>query len=270
MQVWLIDHPTFLDEFLYHHALTLLDASSLGRVRRFYQRDDACRCLIGRLLPRVLLSEKGVSARNIQFATTDAGKPYFVTPGVSPPIGYNVSHDNELVAMAFAPGEHGPPAFRIGVDVMKVRKPRGEGVASFLRSVGDTLTDAEKRFLSSIVPENEVLSCFYLNWTIKESFTKAIGLGLGFDFRRIEFDIPTNTVTVDGVLATNWQFETIQVTVDEDVYQVTVAHFMESGKGTVVPLNQGQIVRSGASSFVRKAVHQLKGLELEDAVNNDS
>jgi len=34
-------------------------------------------CLIGRLLPRVLLSEKGVSAENIQFAKTDAGKPYF-------------------------------------------------------------------------------------------------------------------------------------------------------------------------------------------------
>lgn len=37
-------------------------------------------CLIGRLLPRVLLSEKGVSTENIQFATTDAGKPYFACP----------------------------------------------------------------------------------------------------------------------------------------------------------------------------------------------
>jgi hypothetical protein len=57
-----------------------------------------------------------------------------------PPIGFNVSHDNELVAMAFAPGEHGPPAFLIGVDVMRVRVPtRGtEGAASFLRAVGET------------------------------------------------------------------------------------------------------------------------------------
>lgn len=77
MQVWLIDHPTFLDEFLYRNALDLLDSSSQERVRLFYHRADSCRCLIGRLLPRVLLSEKGVSARNIQFAETDAGKPYF-------------------------------------------------------------------------------------------------------------------------------------------------------------------------------------------------
>jgi hypothetical protein len=57
-----------------------------------------------------------------------------------PPIGFNVSHDNELVAMAFAPGEHGPPAFLIGVDVMRVRVPTRatEGVASFLHAVGET------------------------------------------------------------------------------------------------------------------------------------
>jgi 4'-phosphopantetheinyl transferase len=57
----------------------------------------------------------------------------------SPPIGFNVSHDNELVVMAFAPGEHGPPAFLIGVDVMRVQVPTrvAEGVASFLRAVGE-------------------------------------------------------------------------------------------------------------------------------------
>ena len=87
---------------LYQNALTLLDTSSLERVRGFYHRADACRkflsprlphlrllchshrgllsggCLIGRLLPRVLLSEqRGVSADEIHFATTESGKPYF-------------------------------------------------------------------------------------------------------------------------------------------------------------------------------------------------
>jgi hypothetical protein len=41
--------------------------------------------------------------------------------------------------MAFAPGEHGPPAFLIGVDAMKIHVPtRGaEDIASFLHTVGD-------------------------------------------------------------------------------------------------------------------------------------
>jgi hypothetical protein len=43
--------------------------------------------------------------------------------------------------MAFAPGEYGPPAFLVGIDVMKIQVPtRGaaDGVASFLDTVGET------------------------------------------------------------------------------------------------------------------------------------
>ena len=202
--------------------------------------------------------------------------------------------------MAFAPGEHGPPAFLIGVDVMKIQVPtRGaaDGVASFLQTVGETtvsvcdppispltlssppsnlrlacslalkLTGAEKRLVSSDVPENVALDRFYLIWTIKEAYTKAIGLGLGFDPSRIEYDISANTVAVDGVIAIDWLFETSQVTVDGEAYRVTVAQFVgnDLGTGTVVPLSQSQIVYSGASYFVRKALRQLKGKELEVA-----
>jgi len=106
------------------------------------------------------------------------------------------------------------------------------------------------------VPENEALCRFYLIWTIKEAYTKAIGLGLGFDPSRIEYDMAANMVAIDGVVATEWVFETSQVTVDEDTYRVTVAQFVGSGNGSgsVVPLVQGQIVCSGASCFVRKAI----------------
>lgn len=210
-----------------------------------------------------------------------------------------MSHDNELVAMAFAPGEHCPPAFLIGVDVMKIQVPmRGatDGVASFLNTVGETtvsvcdppispltlsspapapfacslalkLTAAEKRLVSSDVPESVALDRFYLIWTIKEAYTKAIGLGLGFDPSRIEYDISPNTVAVDGVIASGWLFESSQVTVDGEAYRVTVAQFVGNGhgRGSVVPLCQSQIVCSDASYFVRKALRQLKGKELEDA-----
>jgi 4'-phosphopantetheinyl transferase len=58
-----------------------------------------------------------------------------MTPGLDPPIAYNISHDNALVAMAFAPGTHNPPAFSVGIDVMKVRMPGRDTLASFVNSV---------------------------------------------------------------------------------------------------------------------------------------
>lgn len=117
------------------------------------------------------------------------------------------------------------------------------------------------------MPENVALDRFYLIWTIKEAYAKAIGLGLGFHPIRIEYDMSANTVAVDGVIASDWLFETSQVNVGREAYRVTVAQFVGNGDGTgsVVPFSQSQIVCSGASYFVRKALHQLKGKELEDA-----
>ena len=51
--------------------------SALIRGVRALFRSSLPGCLIGRLLPRLLLSEKGISAENIQVAKTDTGKPYF-------------------------------------------------------------------------------------------------------------------------------------------------------------------------------------------------
>jgi len=39
--------------------------------------------------------------------------------------------------MAFAPGIHGAPAYNIGIDVMKVRIPGRETLASFVNTVRD-------------------------------------------------------------------------------------------------------------------------------------
>ena len=58
----------------------------------------------------------------------------------NPPIAYNISHDNNLIAMAIAPGLHRPPAFSIGIDVMKLRVPGRETFRSFVDAVGDQVS----------------------------------------------------------------------------------------------------------------------------------
>jgi 4'-phosphopantetheinyl transferase len=60
---------------------------------------------------------------------------------VDPPVAFNVSHDNALVAMAFAAVNEGDaphaPAYRLGVDVMNVVLPRGETLSSFVNTFAD-------------------------------------------------------------------------------------------------------------------------------------
>ena len=45
----------------------------------------------------------------------------------------------------------------------------------------------------------------FLLWTLKESYTKALGLGLGFDFKRIEYDSERDLFRVDKRAVNRWE-----------------------------------------------------------------
>jgi len=75
------------------------------------------------------------------------------------------------------------------------------------------LTPYEKQTLNPAPPvsSSDALYHFYLIWTLKEAYTKALGLGLGFDFKRIEYDKAKNRVKVDGIILKGWTFDIFRV-----------------------------------------------------------
>jgi len=230
MEVWAVIYKASLfTDTLYQKCLSLVDQESQIRIRKFYRRDDSCRTLIGRLLVRVMLKQRGVPCDQMKFATTAHGKPYIVTPGLDP-IEYSITHDNDLVAMAFTSGAQ---QRCIGIDVMKVRIPGRESLTSFIEAVGDQLTETERRSLTIEVPPSERLQHFFWIWTLKEAYTKALGLGLGFDFRRVEFDVVNRIVRVDGQIPQGWHFSMFTIKDGEDLYQGVVAEQL-GGKTTEV------------------------------------
>jgi phosphopantetheinyl transferase len=60
---------------------------------------------------------------------------------------------------------------------------------------------------------------------MKEAYTKALGLGLGFDFKRISFDLRDNQLSVDQRLVTGWGLWMLELS---DGYQCCIAR---SGTG---------------------------------------
>ena len=90
-----------------------------------------------------------------------------------PAIEFNISHSDGCVAVAVS--MDGP----VGIDL--------ECVAADLRSeiVEDVLTAAERDRLLQLSAD-EKWRRFMRIWTAKEACAKALGLGLGLDFRRIE------------------------------------------------------------------------------------
>ncbi|KAI0035586.1 hypothetical protein K488DRAFT_43021, partial [Vararia minispora EC-137] len=244
---------------VYERALELVDESTRLRCRRFYHRADAYRCLIGRLLPRVLLARDGVPPASITFSETPARKPFFATPDLVPPIAYNISHDNEGVAMAFVRGARDG----VGVDIMRLSAPRRGSFASFVDSVGDTLTPRETAtLLAPSLPGPAALRTFYRIWTTKEAYAKSIGLGLGFDFARIECAFgagDTMEVRVDGRVPRGWTFRTYRYDVGAEPYEVVAARFEEGSAAPCVVqrMDEARVRTVEARVFVEEAIRLL-------------
>lgn len=265
MQVWAVFYePDLFTEELYQRALKVLDgldSEAVARIRRFYRREDACRTLIGHLLRRLMVLEKGVDPSAMKFSVTKAGKPYLVSPDLDPPLGFNITHDNALIAMAFSSGSQNPPAFSVGVDVMKLRVPGKESFPSFVRTVGDQLTPREHRLIFSGGSPEENLKRFFWMWTMKEAYTKALGIGLGFDFKRVEFDVEEHVLRVDGAIPTGWSFRMFVLEHGEDAYEGVVAEFVGEGRTEVIYENEPPewVKQYDAVPFVEQAILRLAG-----------
>ncbi|KAG7097279.1 hypothetical protein E1B28_004644 [Marasmius oreades] len=247
--------------WIYQKGLQLVDQESAIRIKKFYRREDACRGLISRLLPRVLLKEKGIASNKMSFGTTSVGKPYITTPGIDPPLAYNISHDNNLVVMAFAPGKTNPPSFSLGVDVMKVQmSSRQDTYTSFINIFQDQLTPLERiSLLSPTVSKEDGLKRFFWIWTLKEAYTKALGLGLGFDFSRVEFDIAADSVRVDGEVPLGWRFTKFEMRVIDGLNVGVVAEHIGDIATVVVSENEPKewLQSMTAVMFLERAIQEL-------------
>lgn len=212
---------TSLGNAQYDQALSLFDIATQERARRFFHRADAWRFLVGRLLRSVVIQDvlkdrtPGSSSAPLLFKQTRSGKPYLDSPLPSPALGFNLSHDANTVLLALRENEDLSLARDIGVDVMRVSIPDGETLLSFIESISITLTTNELNHLRT-QSETEASCALFKLWTIKEAYTKALGLGLGFDMKRIQYNFETNVLQVDGSPLVHWRVRSFRFVVESE------------------------------------------------------
>ncbi|KIM23698.1 hypothetical protein M408DRAFT_77017 [Serendipita vermifera MAFF 305830] len=215
---------TSLENAQYEQVLSLFDIATQERAKRFFHRADAWRFLVGRLLRSVaiqgILKDRtpGSSSNLLLFKETQSGKPYLDSPLPSPALGFNLSHDANAVLLVLREKEDLSLARDIGVDVMRVAIPDGETLLSFIESISITLTTSELDHLRTLASQSDMeASCaLFKLWTIKEAYTKALGLGLGFDMKRIQYNFETNVLQVDGSPLVHWRVRSFRFGVESE------------------------------------------------------
>lgn len=144
---------------------------------------------------------------------------------------FNISHDGSLVVCAFLLAEavaSGAPRTEIGVDVMRLALPPwADSNVDLIDTLADYLNRSEKAFIDAAQahPEEQLLRTFRI-WTLKEAYTKALGLGLGVDFSRVElaFDGPTVSLSMDGASAHEWTLQEDVLEDEHGTYLIAIAY----------------------------------------------
>ncbi|XP_076184323.1 L-aminoadipate-semialdehyde dehydrogenase-phosphopantetheinyl transferase isoform X3 [Aptenodytes patagonicus] len=169
----------------------------------------------GRLLIRKLIAEKlCIPWNEIHLQRTSKGKPFLANNvfSIYSNYNFNVSHQGDYAVLA------AEPELQVGIDIMKTNLPGSSSIPNFFRIMKRQFTETEWGVIKSMSNEWMQLDMFHRHWALKESFLKAVGVGIGFNLQRIEFNVSPlqleigkmykeTKMLLDGDKEEEWMFE---------------------------------------------------------------
>ena len=170
------------------------------RASRFVFARDRDRFIAGRGILRSILSQyTGRPEAALEFLYEPAGKPRLDLLDSDPPIRFNVSHSQHVAVYAVSERRE------LGIDVEAIRPDViGEDIAERFFS------SKELAELRSLPPEQQQEG-FFLCWTRKEAYVKALGAGLGISLDSFDVALtpgmPEELVSADS---SRWMLRSFQ------------------------------------------------------------
>ena len=155
----------------FEYGMRLVNERRRAKVLRCKSESDQCRTLAAGLLLKRALENAGIDYETAVFEEREGGKPSLVMPDAP---FFNLSHGAELAACVLADQP-------VGIDVEQIvrfeEKRRWDRVARRAFSQDELLTVS-----GGTNPAEQ----FARIWTRKESYAKAVGKGLGMEFKQTD------------------------------------------------------------------------------------
>ena len=171
-----------LNARLRDRLMGLLSKDELTRQGRFICGSDRDLYLLAHgMLRRVLAQHTGVPPQALLFETGVHGRPELAGPAAAGSLRFNLTHTPGLAACAVAVGRS------VGVDAERLARKIDRGPVS-----ARVFSDEERRGLDELSGK-DAQERFFVHWTLKEAYVKAVGRGFSLPLRRI-----TTAPTSDG------------------------------------------------------------------------
>jgi len=198
-----------------------------SKIKRFSNKKDKIRALIGELLIRTVIAEKlGIKNKNIIFNKNQYGKPYLKD---YENFNFNISHSGDFVVCAI---DDKP----IGIDIEQVKHMEYEDIAKifFLASEFEYIAKAD---LCSRIKK------FYEIWTLKESYIKCCGQGLSMPLKSfsINMDRYENIKVVTNTKFNEFSLNLIYI--DSD-YKMAVCTTNETISKEIIMIEQNDLINN--------------------------
>jgi 4'-phosphopantetheinyl transferase len=184
----------------------LLSRDEYHRAERFYRPADRRRFVAGRgILRKVISKYLALAPDEVQFVYNKYGKPFISTDQNHNALSFNLSHSNGMALYAVACGR------RVGIDI------------EYMREDFATLEIAERFFSKDEVealkatPIAQRTKAFFNCWSRKESYIKAIGMGVSYPLDRFTVSLAPDAapellkVNADATEAARWKMYELDV-----------------------------------------------------------
>jgi 4'-phosphopantetheinyl transferase len=157
-------------------------------------------------------------------------------------IGYHLAYERSLCAMAMTQGVQ-RKVVNIGLGIKHVAvEPRGITVPVYAAAMAHRLTPAERQLIVPELGDEVILRRLCILLALKAAYIHAIGQPPGFDWGRLEFDIPNETARGDGHPLQGWEFRIFRASLGvarrdvlvEEQYQCVSAFFRGTKESTFV------------------------------------
>lgn len=206
VHVWWVDESEVTPSLMARYR-AMMSASELARYDRFLVERPKTQHTIARALIRSMLSRYADRAPDAwTFVDNDHGRPAIADRTGIPPIDFNLTHTDGVVAMIVALDRE------VGVDAEWAGRSIGG-----LDIAESYFSPSEVRDLFALEPARR-MERFWHYWTLKESYIKARGKGLAIPLDQFSFhlsrDVPV-TISFDPRLdddASTWQFQQVRPT----------------------------------------------------------